>query len=317
MTTIPVVFIAGHGRSGSTLLERLLGQAAGICSLGELKYFWDYDLTEFERCACGCPVVTCPFWSQVLDRAFADQKGPDMARIRSLRGAVDRVRYIPNLIFSRPGSRFDRHMQWYAQATVLTYQAALQVSGARIIVDSSKDISTLIFLSRLPQIRLLCLHLVRDSRAVAFAWTKQKRRPDIADREVFMHTYAPSRSALEWNFRNLAAELAQPLCGKYLKVRYEDLAGRPEETLRMIFRWIEPDRETPAFLGNGPVAVSGETHQVSGNPARVQPDGVAIAVDDAWQEHFSGPDRLLVTTLTWPGLLRYGYLGRPVHGGRG
>ncbi|HEY4605248.1 MAG TPA: hypothetical protein VIH08_13030, partial [Blastococcus sp.] len=33
-----VLYLAGIGRSGSTLLERILGEVPGICSLGEVVF---------------------------------------------------------------------------------------------------------------------------------------------------------------------------------------------------------------------------------------------------------------------------------------
>jgi hypothetical protein len=35
-----VVFIGGYGRSGSTLLDRVLGSIEGLVSAGELSHLW-------------------------------------------------------------------------------------------------------------------------------------------------------------------------------------------------------------------------------------------------------------------------------------
>ncbi|WP_420910932.1 sulfotransferase [Thermus thermophilus] len=35
---VKVVFIGGYGRSGSTLLDRMLGQVEGFVSVGELRH---------------------------------------------------------------------------------------------------------------------------------------------------------------------------------------------------------------------------------------------------------------------------------------
>ena len=48
-----VVYIAGAGRSGSTLFARILGQAAGFCYVGEMKYFWENGSVKNELCTCG------------------------------------------------------------------------------------------------------------------------------------------------------------------------------------------------------------------------------------------------------------------------
>ena len=36
-----VLYIGGMGRSGSTLVDRVLGQAPGVCSVGELVFLWE------------------------------------------------------------------------------------------------------------------------------------------------------------------------------------------------------------------------------------------------------------------------------------
>src|SRR2546430_17108956 len=82
-----VLYIGGLGRSGTTLLERLLGELPGACALGEVVHLWDRDVRDDERCACGRPFSGCDFWRAVGERAF---------------GGWDRVDVGPGLAL-RPG----------------------------------------------------------------------------------------------------------------------------------------------------------------------------------------------------------------------
>ena len=41
-----VLYVAGAGRSGSTLLDNLLGQIPGFFSAGELRYVWERGLID-------------------------------------------------------------------------------------------------------------------------------------------------------------------------------------------------------------------------------------------------------------------------------
>ena len=41
-----VLFIAGTGRSGSTLLERLLGQIPEVAPLGEVVHLWERGVID-------------------------------------------------------------------------------------------------------------------------------------------------------------------------------------------------------------------------------------------------------------------------------
>ncbi|MCZ3387336.1 MAG: sulfotransferase, partial [Actinomycetia bacterium] len=67
---MPIVYIGGQGRSGTTLLERALGELPGVVSLGETVHLWDRGLRDDELCGCTEPFGSCPFWRSVGDEAF-------------------------------------------------------------------------------------------------------------------------------------------------------------------------------------------------------------------------------------------------------
>jgi len=50
-------------------------------------------------------------------------------------------------------------------------------------------------------------------------------------------------------------------------------------------------------------------HTVAGNTDRFLTGPIELAVDDEWKTRLRRRDHRLVTALTWPLLLRYGYLG--------
>ncbi len=49
-------------------------------------------------------------------------------------------------------------------------------------------------------------------------------------------------------------------------------------------------------------------HSIRGNPMRFAHGRQQVRVDDAWRTGMAKPARRLVTAVTWPLLLRYGYL---------
>lgn len=61
-TTTRVLFIGGWGRSGSTLLERLVGSMDGTVSVGEMRDVWRRGVMGNRVCGCGAPFLSCPFW---------------------------------------------------------------------------------------------------------------------------------------------------------------------------------------------------------------------------------------------------------------
>jgi len=50
---IKVIYIAGWGRSGSTLIDGILGHTPGLVSVGEIKFIWERGFIENRRCSCG------------------------------------------------------------------------------------------------------------------------------------------------------------------------------------------------------------------------------------------------------------------------
>ena len=99
------MYVGGIGRSGSTLIERLIGQVPGACPVGELLYLYERGIAEGERCGCGQPFHQCPFWQQVGKAAFDGWDQVDASRIATLRSQVDRNRFIPSLAGRRVGRR--------------------------------------------------------------------------------------------------------------------------------------------------------------------------------------------------------------------
>src|ERR1019366_1995765 len=65
------------------------------------------------------------------------------------------------------------------------YRAIRQVAGKSVVVDSSREASQALVLARIPDIDLKVLHLVRDSRAVAFSYLR--RKPQFRDDNPSQH----------------------------------------------------------------------------------------------------------------------------------
>src|SRR5262245_18916217 len=100
-TTNPqdVVFIAGFGRSGSTLLAQVFGELPGFVSVGELRHLWLRGAAENQLCGCGTPFQECSFWKSVADNGFPGRNWQDLAGIADLQRRVDAIRLIPQVFF--------------------------------------------------------------------------------------------------------------------------------------------------------------------------------------------------------------------------
>jgi Sulfotransferase domain len=308
-----VVYLGGLGRSGSTLLERLIGELPGVCSAGEVVHMWQRGIVEGERCGCGQPFGDCEFWCAVGQDAFGGWDAVDVGRIAELRAAVDRTRSIPMLAASALHPSIRGRLDEYVSNYVRVYESIARVSGCQTIVDSSKHASLAFCLRRQPGLDLRVVHVVRDSRAVAYSWTRQVSRPDSAQ-VTYMTTYSPMTAAGQWNMQNAALQLLARTGTPTLRVRYEDLVTRPEKTLAQIasFAGLPAAGRDLGFLSTddgGPWAELRSAHTASGNPMRFLTGRVAIRGDERWRSAMPAAQRRTVTALTLPLLAQYGYAG--------
>lgn len=309
-----VVYLGGLGRSGTTLLERLLGELPGVCSVGEVVHLWQRGIAEAERCGCGEPVPGCPFWRKVGEIAFGGWDQVDVRRVAELRHAVDRNRCIPRLAAPALNPSFRRLLDEYTGHYVRLYAGISDASSCPVVVDSSKHASLAFCLRRRAELDLRVVHVVRDSRAVAFSWTRRVSRPESAS-DPFMLTYPPAKTAWLWNLQNGALQLLAMEGVPTLRVRYEDLVTAPSATLAKIadFAGMAADGAAMNFMGsdaNTHWADLGAAHTASGNPMRFTTGKITIRMDDRWRTAMPASQRRRVTALTLPLLARYGYPGR-------
>ena len=128
-----VIFLGGLGRSGTTLLERLLGQLPEVAPLGEVVHLWERGVLADEPCGCGRPFTACPFWRDVGERAFGGWTSMLAERVLALRHRVDRTRRLARIAHE--------DLPEYVRAYRRIYQAAAEAAQARTVVDSSKHAS--------------------------------------------------------------------------------------------------------------------------------------------------------------------------------
>jgi hypothetical protein len=305
---VTVLYVGGTGRSGTTLLERILGQASGCCAVGELVFLWERGVRGNERCGCGEPFGACPFWTQVGKEAFGGWDSLDLDEVQGLQQQVDRHRYLPNMLAPRLSAAYDRRLGRYGAILERVYRAIRTVSGQPVVIDSSKDASHAFLLRRVPGVDLRLAHLVRRSHGVAYSWTKKVRKPEVADAEAYMYRQPPGVTALYWMNDNLLLDSLRLLRVPSYRLRYESLVARPREHASALLRLagtgvLGPDLD---FIGDGQVEL-GVDHTVAGNPMRFHQGQLALRADDEWSTAMPSAQRRTVTAITWPLLLRYGY----------
>jgi hypothetical protein len=291
------------------VLELLLASLPGFVAVGELRHLWQRGVVGNQLCGCGEPFHECPFWSEVGRRAFGGWDRDEGLEIVALQRRVDRFRHLPLQLAPGLWPPFRRRLDAYAERTARVYEAVADVSGADVVIDSSKAPGFSVTVGRIPGARVHLIHLVRDSRGVAYSWRRKVSRPETGARGPDMPTYGPARIALEWVLWNTVYELLGRRTGR-TRMSYETLIEHPSSELQRIAQRAGGD---PAAMADEPV-VRGEDvgvhHTVSGNRVRFHKGPLELRVDDEWKTSMPRRDRTIVTLMTWPLLLAYRRLGR-------
>ncbi|MGH2595729.1 MAG: sulfotransferase [Actinomycetota bacterium] len=305
---IRVLYIGGWGRSGSTLLERMLGQIPGVVATGEVREIWQRGLQENRACGCGERFLECAFWTSVGNEAYGGWDRVDLERLLDLRFSLDRPWSYPELRIAHRATPVSGRVGEYEQHLVKLYRGISTVSGADVIVDSSKIPTHGFLLAGTGVIDLRVLHLVRDSRGVAFSWAKRVEKKVPGQDPYFLPRYGPFGSAIRWDVYNLMATRLRRPARAYAKMRYEDLIRDPEAKLDEILHLAGLDVQPGwlTFLQEGSANLHVD-HTVDGNPVRWAKGPIELRADEEWKQRMSRSDRALVTVLTAPMLSAYRY----------
>lgn len=307
-----VLCIIGKGRSGSTLLDTILGQLDGVFSTGELGRLWEWGLTNGYRCGCGERVRDCAVWRDVVARAFDGDPRREARRVIAWQDHVLSWPRVPRLLRQRSGRLGGwPELQAYVDHLSDVYRSIADVTGARVIVDSTKWPASPTPLGLVPGVDVRIVQLVRDPRAVAFSWQRRKRWKDRpGDRE--MPRYGVLFSMASWWARNLTAETVRRRHppGHSTTIRYEDLVRRPVDTVGTIADLVDAGDAALPFVDER-TALLEPTHTVGGNPGRLNNGRVELRVDDQWIDDQPRGRQLAATVLGTPLLQRYGYRARP------
>ena len=294
-----VLYVAGTGRSGSTLLARILDQTDGVFAAGELRYVWQRGLLENRLCGCGELFSHCPFWTEVMARAFGGDADVDARRVLADQRALTRLRQVPRIltIGARPTPAE------YLRTLSRLYRAVAEVSGSEVVVDSSKLPSYGFVLAQVPDLDVRFVHLVRDPRGAAYSWTRRKSSPDS---DTGMQRMSVLKSASLWLAWNASAPAMFRDPSRYRVIRYEDLVDRPRDVIDQILTFVGREGNDTPFVGERTVSLE-RSHTVAGNPNRLQSGRVELREDQTWRTALGRPRESLVTAVTTPLLGRFDY----------
>ena len=307
MTKLAYILAASH--SGSTLLAMLLGSHAETCTVGELKLSPGAigDIDQY-RCSCGQFIRKCPFWNEVtagmIKRGFdfdiansgTSYSGIETPYARRLLRPLHRGRtleFIRDMGLSLSPTWRKQYPQIQRRNAALVSTVA-EITGAKIIIDSSKTAVRLKYLLKNPELDVKVIRLIRDGRAVTLTYMDPANFADASDESVRgggtgrdrdAERLTIAKAADEWRRSNEEAEylLAGLDSSRWTEVRYEEYCTDPDTTLGRLFEFlgVDPGKRINDFR-------SGENHVV-GNGMRLDSTS-EINLDQRWKSELTEKD---------------------------
>ena len=302
---LKIIYIASSGRSGSTILDLLLGAHPSCWTLGEFHILpWELR-THVKPCGCGDSVENCPFWGSIVGELQDVLLHGSISRFRDSYWGSRPLLFgeIPFLASQSPWHRQKRKEQLHKYGCdnervltkVLDRAKALKGDQVTWLVDASKSVYRLLWLKEAGQFDVRVIHLVKDPRA--FVYSMCKNRPGLS------RPWWLWKAALRWNVENrLFDRLFQKhfTANEVLRMRYDDLASDPQSCLGRISKWLDVSADDRL-----PDKFRIENHGIAGNPSRFETGGIRL--DEKWRVELRRGSQLLVRAATSGPARRYGF----------
>jgi len=279
--SMQILYIGSAGRSGSTLLEMILGNLPGMFSVGEILDFWEFLDWGNKRCGCGELLSECSFWTKVKDQLEINENF-SLSYLVKLKQKLDRTRNLALLPMLR--YIFQKEFNDLVSNTSNLYQIVSELTEGKVIVDSSKTPSHLYLLSQIPNADIRVLHLIRDPRGVATSWKMHTKNDRGKIHSISSMVKRPIlNSIIRWSAENTYTHYYGQRQTKYTMMRYEDFTEKPYEELHRALQNL-------GILGvdlnslKSSVLKLNSTHSVGGNPIRFQRKALRIKNENSWEK---------------------------------
>lgn len=305
---VKVLFIAGSGRSGSTILSRILGQFTGFFFAGELCKIWRYGLIENRLCGCGLPFKECSFWNDILVNAYGGADKINGQEIYGLRKRTAYMRHIPLMLIPNGMSLLGPRLHRFQDILEKLYHSIQSQTECKVIVDCSKSAAYGYILNSIDSIDMYIVHIVRDPRGVAYSKLEKKLYQPDSGTPVYTGQADVFKSSITWDVQNFAAEAFwKKLDDRYIRIRYEDFCNNPQDCVSRVMKMLREDEVGSPFVGLQRVKLDKNTHTAAGNPVRFDSGEVEIKPDTYWTKELDSKSKTYIKCLTWPQLFKYGY----------
>lgn len=304
-----IVYICADVRSGSTLLDMLIGRHPLLTSVGELHHLYNYVNENYYRiisehqkvkedlCTCRRKFSECPLWSAVC-KTYSKDYGISINSIKT-RFPLHKNKILQYLFdffiaiipVSTLKKRITKKNKFSVQKKIAEHRFRIcesinKITQSKYVLDSSKRIEGLKFLMAADNNELVkVIFLTRDLRSIAYSKFRRNPRSKLI---VMMLQTLLFHLKLFLTVNSVSKR-------KRLIVRYEDLVLHTEDTLTRIFSFlgVEPNNKIDFYAHT-------ESHILGGSPHKLNNKQLSMQLDERWKEDRSylskGLNRLLVVT---------------------
>ncbi len=271
---IPIVYLLGAGRSGTTLMATVLNSHEQIETVGEMHQFFEH-LQEDKKCSCGSELNRCVFWSPILSEL--NYKNHQIVSHVQITSEKERHSNIGKYLFKKKTNKR------YLEIQEKYFTAISKNTNATWLLDSSKYIARFLLLKRSGALNVKGIYVVRDIRGVINSFNKQVQTPKSPMSTIFYY----------WLI-NFFGQVVCALNKDVIKIKYEDFVSNPEIATNLIYNHV--------FVRKSRVTLPNEfeiPHIIGGN--RMKKDkSIVIRKDEQWKNSLSRTEQIKYYMLTFP-----------------
>ncbi len=268
------VFILGMGRSGSTILSRILSSQEGVLAVGE---FFPGVVSQKPKleCSCGQRIDSCGYY-QFLENSLNQKDWKFMIdfsrRVLNFQKVKTKLKYYP---FSGLIERFQKLIfdysdaKNYARIIGTLIEKSLMQYDCKIFLDASKQyyLLNLYFLAGYQPERLI--YMTRDPKGLYAS----RKRSGLGSLGNFITSFRRNRL--------MSDRLITRYKGKVLRLSYEEFVSNPSDGLKKVMEFCD--------LKSNPESRSGIDHVV-GNSKATHSKNLALKPDERWRTELSSSE---------------------------
>lgn len=278
---IKLIYIVSVSHSGSTLLDLTIGSTPEVFSMGEIGYYPGYRdgwLHKYPKCTCKKPFHECPFWAPINREKYNLYRYEDLEPLK--RNMISHILF-PS-IMKKPEMPSDDESVSFLRHV---YERASESNKDLVyLLDSSKSLTRLFYLSQQKALEIYPILLVRDGRGVLNSWSKW-----IKNKRSFM-------ILLEWIATTYLARRFLKKNPRSLHISYDLFCKDPRRHIRNLNERLNITISEDAFLDRMAEKVY---HNVDGNRLRFQRIA-KIRCDEKWRKELSPLKKFVATVLLYP-----------------